>query len=165
MEELIKREYETLVKYYESSGGNSKALISKDYASMVINGDRVLAKNSTEGIIIDARRIENGVHAVIRIKKEYKAKNPVHLCFGMLPKEGRQYIKTEIFAEEDSEVRFIAHCIFPNAVSIEHVMDAEVHVGKNAKVEYEEVHYHGKSGGVKVVPRTRAIVDENGGDN
>ncbi len=162
MDKLIRREYENLVKYYESSGGNSKALLSKDYASMVINEDRVLAKNSTDGIKIETEKIEGGVHAIIRIKKGYKAKNPVHLCFGMLPRKGRQIIKSEIVAEEGSEVKFLAHCIFPNAVEIEHIMDAEVYVGKGAKVEYEEIHIHGKSGGVKVLPKTHAIVEDEG---
>ena len=162
MNEFIKNEYERLVKYYESAGGDTKALISKDYASMVINGNNVLAKNSTKGIIIEAEKIEDGVYARIRIKKGYKSKNPVHLCFGMLPREGRQYIRTEIFAEEESEVKFIAHCIFPNAVKVEHIMDSNVKVDKGAKVEYEEVHFHGKEGGVKVIPKTRAIVGEGG---
>ncbi len=162
LEEFIKREYETLVKYYESSGGNPRALISREYASMVINGDRVLAKNSTQGIEIKTRRIKEGVSAKIIVKKGYVSKNPVHLCFGMLPREGRQRIKTVILAEEGSQVKFIAHCIFPNAENIEHIMDARIHVRKGAKVEYEETHYHGKSGGVKVVPRTRAYVEEEG---
>ncbi|MCD6275218.1 MAG: SufD family Fe-S cluster assembly protein [Thermoplasmata archaeon] len=162
MDEIIKKEYESLVKYYEASGGNSHALISKEYASMVINGDKVLAKNSTEGIIIETERIENGVYARITVKRGYKAKNPVHLCFGMLPREGKQIIKSEIVAEEDSAVRFIAHCIFPNALRIEHIMDSRIIVERNAKIEYEETHFHGKSGGVKVIPKTVARVKEGG---
>jgi len=162
MDNFIQNEYKALVKYYESAGGNSKALISKDYASMVINGNKVLGKNSTKGIIIEVDKIENGVYARIRIKKGYKSKNPVHLCFGMLPREGRQYIKTEIVAEENSEVKILTHCIFPNAVKVEHIMDAKVMVRDKAKVEYEEVHFHGKYGGVKVIPRTRAVVRKGG---
>ena len=162
MEELIKKEYENLVKYYEASGGDSRALMSKEYAYLVINKDRILSSNSTEGIIIDAKKIENGVYAEIRIKKGYKNKNPVHLCFGMLPREGKQIIKSKIIAEENSEVKFLAHCIFPNAVKVEHIMDSEVQVGENSKVEYEEVHYHGKRGGVTVIPRTRGWVKDGG---
>ncbi len=161
-EKIIQREYEQLVKYYESAGGDSYSLISSDYASLVINADRVLAKNSTEGIEISTEKIENGVYAIVRIRKGYRAKNPVHLCFGMLPREGKQIIKTKIIAEDDSEVKFIAHCIFPNAVNIEHVMDSEVFVGKGASVKYEETHFHGKMGGVKVVPRSKVVVQEDG---
>ncbi len=165
MEEFIQNEYKALVRYYESAGGDTKALGSKDYASMVINENKVLAKNSTKGIIIEANKIKNGIYARIRIKKGYKSRNPVHLCFGMLPREGKQYIKTEIVAEEDSEVKFLAHCIFPNAVKVEHIMDANVIVENRAKVEYEEVHFHGKLGGVKVMPKTRAIVGKGGAYN
>ena len=161
-EKIIEREYEELVKYYESAGGNSYSLLSKDYASLVINGDRVLSKNSTEGIEISAMRIKDGVYAKIRIKKNYRSKNPVHLCFGMLPREGTQMIRTDIVAEENSEAKFVAHCIFPNSVKVEHIMDAKIIVGKNARMEYEETHFHGKSGGVKVIPKTRVFVDEGG---
>ena len=162
MDEIIKKEYETLVRYYEASGGNSQAFVSKDYAFLMINKDRILSNKSTEGIEIIAKKIENGVYAEIKIKKGHKAKNPVHLCFGMLPKEGKQLIKSKIIAEEESTVKFVAHCIFPNAVKVEHIMDSEVMVGKRAKVEYEEVHFHGKRGGVRVVPRTRALVAHGG---
>ncbi len=162
LDEIIKKEFESLVKYYESSGGNSRALFSKDYASMVINGNRVLAKNSTRGILISTRRIKDGVSAKIVIKEGFRTKYPVHLCFGMLPREGKQRIKTKIIAGAGSDVKFVAHCIFPNAQKIEHVMDAEVFVGKDAKIEYEETHYHGKSGGVIVIPKTRAYVEEGG---
>ncbi len=162
MNEIIKREYENLVKYYEASGGDSKALISKEYAYLVINKDKILSKNSTDGIIIEAKKIENGVYAEITIKKGYKSDKPVHLCFGMLPKEGKQIIKTKIIGEEESKVKFLAHCIFPNAVKVEHIMDSEVHAGKNTKIEYEEIHFHGKSGGVKVIPKTRAWIEEGG---
>lgn len=162
MDELIKKEYENLVKYYEASGGNSKALISDNYASIVINGNHVLAKNSTKGIVIETKKIEDGVYARILIKKGHKAKNPVHLCFGMLPREGKQIIRSEIIAEEGSSVKFIAHCIFPNATHIKHIMKSKVIVGRNAKVEYEETHFHGKSGGVRVIPTTFARVEEGG---
>ncbi len=161
-EKIIKKEYEELVRHYESAGGDTYALISNDYASLVVNGNRVLSKNSTKGIEISTQKIENGIYAKIRIKRGYHSKNPVHLCFGMLPREGKQVIKTDILAGDESEARFIAHCIFPNAVKVEHIMDAKIIVGKNAKISYEETHFHGKNGGVKVAPKSYVTVKENG---
>ncbi len=158
----FEKEYETLVKYYESSGGDRRYLQSEEYASMVINHDKVLHVSSTEGIKINAKKIENGVEAEILIKENYSSVNPVHLCFGMLPKEGKQVIKTKIIAERGSKIKFLSHCIFPNAVNIEHVMDSVVHVGENAVVEYEEVHMHGKEGMIKVVPHAKVYVEKGG---
>ena len=158
----FKKEYETLVRYYESSGGDPRALISEGYASLVINHDNILHVSSSEGIKIKTKKIENGVEVEIVIKEGYISKNPVHLCFGMLPREGKQIIKTKIIAGKRSRVKFLSHCIFPTAIDIEHVMDATIDVGEGARVEYEEVHIHGKEGKIKVVPRTKVHVEKGG---
>ncbi len=162
MIENPKKEFEELVRYYESSGGDRKSLISQDFASLVINGNRVLHTSSTDGIKIIAKRIESGIEVEIAINEGYISKYPVHMCFGMLPREGKQIIKTRIIAGKKSKVKFISHCIFPNAVNIEHTMDSEVHVEEGATVEYEEVHIHGKSGKIKIVPHSKVYVGKDG---
>ncbi len=158
----IKEEYRRLVEYYQSSGGDVKALSSSEFASLVINHDRVLYSNSTDGIIISADKIDDGVKVRIEIKDGYRSKYPVHLCFGMLPREGRQVIDTQIVAGRKSKVKFLSHCIFPNAVNIEHIMNAQIDVGAGAVLEYEEIHVHGKTGKIKVVPRAQVKVGDGG---
>ncbi|MGE5248317.1 MAG: SufB/SufD family protein, partial [Verrucomicrobiota bacterium] len=86
----------------------------------------------------------------------------VHLCFGVLPEEGIQKIVSTFDIGEGARVSFIAHCTFPNAVRVKHVMDAKIRVGRNAECRYTETHYHGEEGGVEVFPRTRAKVEEGG---
>jgi len=162
MDEIFKKEYETLAKYYESAGADSRALLSEEYASLVINHDKVLHVNEIEGVSIKTRKIEDGVEVELTISKEVKLKNPVHLCFGMLPKEGKQVIRTTIKAEAGCIAKFLSHCIFPTAIKIEHVMDSKVFIGKNAHIEYEEVHIHGKSGEIQVVPHAKVFISEGG---
>ena len=56
----------------------------------------------------------------------------------------------------------IAHCMFPNAVKVKHIMNATVRIGKNARFTYHETHYHGEHGGVTVIPKALMVVDEGG---
>jgi len=48
--------------------------------------------------------------------------SPVHLCFGVLPKEGRQEIKINALIKKGAEIKMLAHCVFPNAVKVQHIM-------------------------------------------
>jgi Fe-S cluster assembly scaffold protein SufB len=59
-------------------------------------------------------------------------------------------------------VEFLAHCTFPNAIELQHVMDADIHVGAGATMKYSEAHYHGQDGGIEVLPKTRIKVEEGG---
>ncbi len=162
MDEMYSREYEALVKYFENSGGDPRALRSSEYASMVINHNRVLHVSEVDGIQMRFERMENGVEVWITVNENVVVKNPVHLCFGMLPRSGRQIIRSHINVGDGSRVKFLSHCIFPKAVDIEHVMDSDVTIGMGASMEYEEVHIHGKSGRIRVVPKAIVNVGPGG---
>jgi Fe-S cluster assembly scaffold protein SufB len=64
--------------------------------------------------------------------------------------------------EEDSSAQFIAHCLFPNAEKVRHIMNAVVEIGEGAEMRYSEVHYHGPYGGIEVVPKLVVNVGKNG---
>lgn len=156
------REFEAILKAYEQAGGKGGMLQSSRIASAVISGNQVLAANSVEGVSIKAEELENGVQAWITVEPGVKIDYPVHLCFGVVPKEGLQEIISEFEIGEGAEVGFLAHCTFPNAVDVKHVMDAKIHVGRNATMRYSEGHYHGDLGGITVLPTTHARVDQGG---
>jgi hypothetical protein len=92
------------------------------------------------------------------VERGAKIKYPVHLCFGVLPKEGLQEIVLKVDVQDGAEVNVIAHCIFPNAVDVIHKMDADIEIGDDAKFSYRETHYHGEFGGVKVIPKAKIRV-------
>ncbi len=156
------KEFEYLVKTYEKTGDDASPLMDSKYDSLVINQDRVLAKNETEGIKIETKKIKDGVSLKVYIKEGIVKPLPVHLCFGMLPREGKQVIKSEFFVGKKSKVKFISHCSFPNAKHIIHIMDSKVHIEDGAEMEYTETHYHSKEGGVETYPKLRGRI-ENGG--
>jgi Fe-S cluster assembly scaffold protein SufB len=156
------REFEAMMKAYEQAGGRADVLQVPKIASAVISANQVLAANSIEGVSIEAQELENGVKAWITVAPGTQVDYPVHLCFGVIPKEGLQEIISEFQIGAGAEVGFLAHCTFPNAVDVRHVMDAKVHVGKDATMRYSEGHYHGDLGGIQVLPTTHAQVDEGG---
>jgi len=156
------RDFEAILKAYEQAGGKPDALQPPRVASAVVSANRVLALNEIEGVSIEAEELESGVRARITVAPGTKVAYPVHLCFGMIPAEGLQEIISEFEIGEGAEVGFLAHCTFPNAVDLKHVMEAHVHVGPGATMRYSEAHYHGPHGGIEVLPTTHAQVDGGG---
>jgi len=156
------KEFEAIARAYEASGGNPGSLFSKEFASFVVSHHKILFQNSIPGVLISGQETPTGVTAKIIVEPGTIVKNPVHLCYGIIPAEGIQEIVSEFEIGDGARVYFLAHCSFPNAIKVKHVMDAKIHVGKKAEMTYSETHYHGEDGGIEVLPVTKAIVDEGG---
>jgi len=156
----IEKEYQELVDAYEKAGGDRSALLSKEVAKLVIHENKVLGADEVSGIKIETKETETGVNIYFLIEEGVKIQRPVHLCFGVLPQEGLQEIILKVNAQANSEVKVIAHCIFPNAVHIIHKMNAVINIGDNASFSYRETHYHGDSGGIEVIPKAKVTLGE-----
>lgn len=155
-------EFKLIAEAYEASGGVPDILQSTRQGLLVVSGNTILGKNVVDGLIIDGQSIPDGVKARIVVKKGTILQNPVHLCFGVIPAEGVQRIRADFLIEEGARASFIAHCTFPNALKVTHLMEGTVTVEKNAFMEYTETHYHGLAGGVKVLPTMKIDVAEKG---
>lgn len=68
----------------------------------------------------------------------------------------------DVRLEKDSSAHFIAHCIFPKAERVRHIMDARINIGENAEMRYSETHFHGPFGGIEVIPKAQVKVGKNG---
>ena len=156
------REFQEIMRAYELAGGNADDLENPQGAMAVISSNRVLGVQEVPGLHIEADELEHGVRARISVEPGTKVDVPVHLCFGVIPTEGLQEIISEFNIGDGAEVSFLAHCTFPNSARVQHVMDAHINVGKGATMKYAETHYHGKEGGVEVLPTTHARVDAGG---
>ncbi len=132
-----------------------------DVAHVEIHGNQVLNKNLVEGLIVESESIEDGVKVRIRVQKGVTLKNPVNFCFGLIPDNGVQRIIIDTVIEEGAHAKFIANCTFPNAVNIQHLMNAVITVEKGASLSYFERHVHGPKGGVTIVPITKVIARED----
>ncbi|MGD8967931.1 MAG: SufD family Fe-S cluster assembly protein [Anaerolineae bacterium] len=156
------REFEAILDAYQKAGGRPDVLQAPRVASAVISANDVLAVKEIEGVTIEAEGSHEGVRARITVAPGTKVEHPVHLCFGMTTEGGLQEIHAEFEIGDRAEVGFLAHCTFPYAIELKHVMDAHIHVGRNATMRYSEAHYHGPAGGIEVLPTTYAQVDEDG---
>jgi len=155
-------EMDAMLDAYRQAGGDPDALKLPEVATLVISGNQVLASHSIPGVHLEAEPLAQGVHARIQVDPRTNVKHPIHLCFGVLPAEGIQQIEAEYEIGEDAHVQFLAHCSFPNAVQVEHHMNATLHIGRNAILTYTEEHYHGQTGGVDVRPISEVIIEEGG---
>ncbi len=131
-------------------------------AHLTINGNHVLGMNSVPGLNIDTRELEDGIDIRVYLEPGTIIKKQVHMCFGMLPETGIQRIVMDVNIGEGSKISFLAHCVFPKAVDVEHIMNAQINIGKNAEYTYYEKHVHSPAGGVRVRPKAEVHIDEGG---
>jgi len=134
--------------------------IRQEAPHVIINANRVLSSRVVDGLEIEPEELPDGVKAKLRVRQGVKIKQPVHLCFGMLPERGIQKILLEVEIEDEAGVSFMAHCTFPNAVDVQHLMEAEIRVGRRATYSYFERHWHSEEGMVRVVPVARIKLAE-----
>jgi Fe-S cluster assembly scaffold protein SufB len=158
----VEKEYQGMLDAYKKAGGDKNALKSKDIAKLVVHENKVLGSDGVKGLKIETRETKSGVDVHLIVEEGAKIAHPVHLCFGMLPKEGLQEIIMKVTAQDNSQVSVIAHCIFPNAVKVIHKMGADINIGNNAKFDYKETHYHGEAGGTEVIPKAKVRVGKGG---
>ena len=145
---------ESIKKSLSQASGISHDLFSKkDVAHLFIHHNKVVSLQGVPGLIIEPMEIQDGIDLKIRLKKNTVVTNPVHMCFGLMHKEGIQRINMAITIEDRSSIQILAHCTFPNAEKIQHLMNAKINIGKHASYSYTERHIHGDSGGITVVPK------------
>jgi len=156
-------DYESMVRAYRKAGGDPKVLRDSKCASLVVNKNKVLGKKKIEGIkVFRAEELPKGIKITLITQKGYRIEKPVYLCFGILPKKGIQEILVDVKVADGSSITLIAHCAFPNAVKIKHIMSAEFRIGKGAFLGYHETHYHGEKGGAEVIPQGKIYIDKGG---
>jgi Fe-S cluster assembly scaffold protein SufB len=155
-------ELNELLQAFGEAGGDAGALADKDTAHLAASGHRILSSRTVEGLEVAARETRNGIRAQVTVKSGVKIKNPIHMCFGVLHRRGTQRIEMDVRLEAGAEAHFIAHCLFPKAEKVRHLMDARVTIGDDAEMRYSETHYHGMHGGVEVVPKAVVTVGRSG---
>lgn len=151
-----------MMQAYQEAGGNPEAIRLPDVATLVVSANNVLMAHEIPGVRLEAEPLEHGVKANIIIEPGAQIEQPIHLCFGLLPAEGLQEIIAGYEVGAGAKVKVLAHCSFPNAVKIQHVMQGSIHVGANAELTYTEEHFHGTTGGIEVRPTVDVTVDEGG---
>jgi Fe-S cluster assembly scaffold protein SufB len=148
---------ELLNRLYDSIGPSAHALRDDNTASLVVHQNRVIGLHGVGGLSIDVDELDDGIEAAIDLAAGTVIDKPVHLCFGMYPETGVQRIILDVRVRENSRISLLAHCVFPKAIDVEHIMDARIRVEDGAEYSYLEKHIHSPSGGVRVYPK--AVVE------
>ena len=137
-----------------------EAISDPEVAHLIINKDEVAGENEIPGVKVSPEPIEDGVYVKMVISDGAVIEKPVHMCFGVTGSEGLQNIKMDIEVGENAEIGVLAHCIFPEALDVRHVMDANISVGENAKYSYLEKHIHSKEGGILVDSNAEVVLEK-----
>jgi Fe-S cluster assembly scaffold protein SufB len=153
--------YKNMLDAYTQAGGTPEIFKDSNIAHLVVHKNKVIGSHLVKGLILEPQETANGVDIKLTVEKGIKIENPVHLCFGVLPKEGIQEINIKANIEDGAEIKMLAHCVFPNAIKVVHKMSADIEVGNNAFFEYTEVHFHGSTGGAEVIPKAKMRVGKN----
>ncbi|MDP8255088.1 MAG: SufD family Fe-S cluster assembly protein [Candidatus Alcyoniella australis] len=151
---------QTIERIYQSIDYQRHDDLAEDAAYVVVHGNEVLGSKMVPGLEIKAEQLDQGVEIWMRVHEGTQIEKPVHMCFGLMPETGVQRIVMHVNIEDRAQVAVLAHCTFPNAKQIEHLMDAEISVGRNASYSYLERHVHGDSGGTRVVPKAKVTLHE-----
>ena len=144
----------------QSIGIDPKHPFGEDVARIEVHENRVVGVQLVQGLKVDANETDTGIDAVISVEAGADIKKPVHICFGVLPENGVQHINLNIQIQQEARASFLAHCTFPNAIDVQHLMNATIEIGPHAHYAYFERHVHGKHGGVNVVSYAKVIVHE-----
>jgi Fe-S cluster assembly scaffold protein SufB len=132
-----------------------------EVARLTVNANHVLGMNGVPGLEMDVNELDDGIEAKIHLVEGTVIKKPVHLCFGMLPMTGVQRILLDVNIGAQAKIALQAHCVFPMAVDVQHIMDAKLRIGEGAEYAYFERHIHSPSGGVKVLPKAVVEIGEH----
>jgi Fe-S cluster assembly scaffold protein SufB len=140
--------------------GMTELLKSKN--KFYVEDNQVLDKFFPKGIKASYEETKTGVKAKITIEENQKIKEPLFFCFGIKGSDDLQEIYPEIILKKNSEVTIHAHCSFPHSKNNQHDMVGIFKVGKNAKFNYIEKHYHGEKSGATVNPELKVEIDKDG---
>jgi uncharacterized protein len=143
---------------YKSIDTDPDSLKDPEVAHLVINHNEVLGMNSVPGLHVDVDQIKDGVDVKFRLDDDTVVAQPVHLCFGMYAETGIQKIVMKVDIGKNSKIALQAHCVFPIAIDVQHIMDARINIGEGATYSYFEKHVHSPDGGVKVYPKAMVNV-------
>jgi uncharacterized protein len=153
------KETENMFDLFDTTGFSHTVLQEPDTAHLVVNENKVLGSHLVPGFHVDIHEKEDGIDAEMTLDNGIVIKKPVHICFGVLPEKGIQKINMKVKIGKNSGIFIYAHCTFPFATDVQHIMNADIHIGENSVYTYFERHTHSEEGGIRVYPTARVELD------
>lgn len=122
-------------------------------AHLVIDGQQMLSRQTIPGVDIRSQESTGVITIQITVARGIRVENPIHTCVGLMKPHGSQHIRLLVKLEAHASAHIVAHCLFPNAEKVRHVMESRVELGEGAELHHSEGHYHGPWGGIEVIPQ------------
>ena len=122
-------------------------------AHLVIDGQQMLSQQTVPGVEVRSQESAGVITIQITVARGIQVENPIHTCIGLMNPHGSQHIRLQIKLEAHASAHIVAHCLFPNAEKVRHVMESRVELGEGAELRHSEGHYHGPYGGIEVIPQ------------
>jgi len=154
----VSGEIDVINSLFEQIDTDPHQLDDPETAHLIINANHVVGMQAVPGLKVDAKELADGVDIKLRLEPGTVVKKPVHLCFGMIPKTGVQRIIMDVDIGAGAKITLQAHCVFPTAIDVEHIMDARIKIGDGAEYSYFERHVHSPDGGIRVIPKASVTV-------
>jgi hypothetical protein len=129
---------------------------------MVVEGHRLMSRQTIPGVDIQTEETAEAITIRIRIAEGVRVERPIHSCIGVTAPHGSQHIRLHMKLEPGSSAQLLAHCLFPNAERVKHLMEAQVEVGEGAELRHTEGHFHRPYGGIEVRPQACVNVHPGG---
>ncbi len=134
-------------------GEDPRAVLGPDSAHLVAYGHQLISMRSIPGVTVLAHSEKGVIHASVVVAGERRIAQPVHLCFGLFERYATQIVDLDLTLEPGSSATLWSHCLFTQGEKATHAMTARIGIQADASLAYQEVHYHGVSGEIEVVPR------------
>ncbi len=125
---------------------------------LYIESNKIISAQRISGLKVLTESFKEGVKIKLVVGNGISIKKPIFFCFGVLGEKGKQIILPEIILEEKAEAKIFAHCTFPQAKNILHKMEAKIRLGEDAKLTYQEKHYHGENFGTEVLLNSKISI-------
>lgn len=152
-------DYSAIYQALATIGEDPDQILSGDSAFVLAQGHQVIGQQEIPGLHLDVTTDANGIDARIRVEQHRHLEKPVHLCFALFERFGVQNVRIQLVMEEGARALFWSHCLFTMPEVARHAMDADIRLEADAELTYQEVHYHGLSGGIEVLPQARVTLD------
>ncbi len=146
-------ELQPLIDAFRIVGEDPMAVLGPDSAHLVAYGHRVISQQSIPGVLLQAHGEAEIIRARLVVAEGLRIVQPVHLCFGLFEHHGLQNVDLEVVLQPEASVTLWSHCLFTTVEHATHAMTARIEIQEGAALTYQEVHYHGESGDIAVLPR------------
>lgn len=134
-------------------GQRPESVLGPGTAHVVAYGVEIADAHALPGVELRANRAGERIVAQLVVTPEYDGGLPVHLCFGMFEPRGQQRIDLTLTVRAGASATVWSHCLFTEARDALHAMEGRIVIEDGASLSYQEVHYHGPDGGIRVTPR------------